>query len=239
MRNRPHLEADLIVTYLTPSSGIVNLYAKSPRKVGSRFGGSLEPLTHGRIAFFGKEQAGLPRLVQSDILRPFSRLRESLDSFTRISEVLELTLRLLPETEAGREVFSLLLNTLTSLEADPGDRLCLTFYKLRLLAVAGFAPRVGPCARCGGRADRFHFSEGSTLCADCGGLGGDSMVISPPLQGVYNYLMRTGPATLRRLRLTDEVCAGLEALINAHINYTVVSNLNTTEFTAGLKALQT
>ncbi|GMT47171.1 MAG: DNA repair protein RecO [bacterium] len=237
LRNRPHLDADLIVTYLTPSHGILNLYAKSPRKIGSRFGSSLEPLTYARISCFGKEQAALPRLTQSDIVKTFNILRESTDSFIRISEVLELTLRLLPEREPNRMVFPLLLNMLLSLEGEPGNLLYLTFYKLRILSLAGFAPRVGQCVRCERIAERFYFSEGSTVCRSCAGTADGSIELSPPVQRVYNYLMRTGPATVRRLRLTEEVHSGLEALINSHINYTVVGKLNTREYAEGLKAL--
>jgi len=237
LRNRPHLDADLIVTYLTPCCGILNVYAKSPRKVGSRFGSSLEPLTYARIGYFGKEQATLPRLTRSDIIRPFNTLRESTDSFIRISEILELTLRLLPERVPDRVVFPLLLNMLLSLEREPANLLYITFYKLKVLSLAGFAPRVGECIRCGKMTERFYFSEGSTLCSSCGGRAAVYMELSPPVQRVYNYLMRTGPETLKRLRLTDDVRSGLEALINSHINYTVVGKLNTREFAEGLKVL--
>ncbi|HEB76018.1 MAG TPA: DNA repair protein RecO [Nitrospirae bacterium] len=237
LRNRPHHDADLIVTYLTPCSGVLSLYAKSPRKVGSRFGSSLEPLTYARIGYFGKEHTALPRLTQSDIVRPFNMLRESTTAFLRISEAFELTLKLLPEREPNRKAFPLLLNLLASLEQEPENPLHLTFYKLKLLSIAGYAPRVGVCPRCGKPAGRFYFSEGSTLCSGCAGFSGGFMELSPPVQRVYNYLLRTGPETVKRLRLSAEVLAGLEALISSHINYTVVDRLNTREFAEGLKSL--
>jgi len=45
-------EADLIVTYLTKDCGILKTFAKSPRKIKSKFGSSLEPLTYSKIAFW-------------------------------------------------------------------------------------------------------------------------------------------------------------------------------------------
>ena len=71
LRTFPFGEADLIVTYLTPDFGLIKLFAKSPRKFKSRFGSSLEPLTHSKISFWGKEDAPLPKLTQSDIMQPF------------------------------------------------------------------------------------------------------------------------------------------------------------------------
>ena len=38
LRTTPYGEADLIVTYLTKDHGIIKVFAKSPRKIKSRFG---------------------------------------------------------------------------------------------------------------------------------------------------------------------------------------------------------
>ena len=74
-------DADLIVTYLTPSRGVVKAFAKSPRKTKSRFGSSLEPLTHASIALMGKEQTSLLRITQSDIITSFQNIRDNFDDF--------------------------------------------------------------------------------------------------------------------------------------------------------------
>src|SRR5271157_3672479 len=114
-------EADLIVTYLTPHYGLLKAFAKSPRKVKSRFGSSLEPLTYARISFFGKEEASLPRLTQSDIIRPFHSLRGDFNRLLNVSEILELCLNFLPEREPAPEIFKLLLHMMTTLESH-GDK---------------------------------------------------------------------------------------------------------------------
>ena len=67
LKSMAYGEADVIVTYLTADLGIRKGFAKSARKIKSRFGGSLEPFTHSRITLLGKEDASLPRLTQSDI----------------------------------------------------------------------------------------------------------------------------------------------------------------------------
>ena len=72
-------------------------FAKSARKIKSRFSGSLEPFTHARISLMGKEDASLPRLTQSDIIHPFQGLREDYACFVRLCQMVELTLALLPE----------------------------------------------------------------------------------------------------------------------------------------------
>lgn len=235
LKNRPHLDADLVVTYLTLDAGIINLYAKSSRKISSRFGSSLEPLTYAKIAFWGKEQSSLPRLTQSDIIKPFFSLRDSMNLFFKISEILELTLKLMPERKPKRSIFSLLLNTLACIEKNPENVLYTTYYKLRVLSIGGFAPMVGSCAKCGKDADRFYLNEGATMCNFCVIPDNNFIQVSPSVMSVYHYFMKVHPFTLERLKLSQDIRIGLEALINSHINYTVVSELKTSRFVRLMK----
>ena len=229
LRNRAHLEADLIVTYLTGDLGIVDAYAKSPRKVGSRFGSSLEPLTFARISLYGKEQATLPRITRSDIIKPFNQLRESMSIYLKISEILELTLRTLPPRERNPRVFKLLLDTLSLLDGRP-DPLYMLYYKIKLLGYTGFAPVLRGCIRCGEDTDRFHLSEGAMLCSKCAEGGERFIVLEPSVQRLYQYLSRIEPAILKRIKVDKGVLAGVEELVDAHINYRVVDRINSREF---------
>ena len=127
LRSNIYGEADLIVTYITRDHGLVKVFAKSPRKVKSRFGSSLEPLTYSKIAFIGKEDAGLPRLTQSDIVKPFHSLREDYGCFIRLAEILELMIHFLPEKEPNANMFALLLRMLTKLNPEHNNDLFFLF----------------------------------------------------------------------------------------------------------------
>lgn len=235
LRNRPHHDADLIVSYLTPDLGIINLYARSPRKIKSRFGSSLEPLTYSKISFFGKENANLPRLTQSDIIIHFNHLRESASLLLKIYEMLELTMKLIPEREPNRAVFSLLLNMLKIFEDEPTNSLSFTYYKIRLLLLTGFAPKIGDCVRCDSAASRFYMRDGATLCNDCTDVPDGFVEVRPPVERLYSYLLKIGPSVLNRLHLTDDTSSDLEGLINSHIRYTVTGRLNTAEYAEAVK----
>ena len=116
LRTIPFGDADLIVSFLTPDLGLLKTFAKSPLKTKSRFGSSLEPLTHSRIAFWGKEDTTLPRLTQSDIIHSFQSMRDTLNCFIKVSEIIELTLQFIPEREANTKVYALFLHTLHNIE---------------------------------------------------------------------------------------------------------------------------
>ena len=115
LRTIPFGDADLIVFFLTPDLGLLKTFAKSPLKTKSRFGSSLEPLTHSRIAFWGKENTTLPRLTQSDIIHSFQSIRDTLNCFLKVSEIIELTLQFIPEREANTKVYALFLHTLDNI----------------------------------------------------------------------------------------------------------------------------
>lgn len=228
-------EADLIVAYLTFDYGLMSVFAKSPRKVKSRFGSSLEPLTYSRISFFGKEESTLPRLTQSDIVRPFQSLREDMTCLLNVSEMLELTLTLLPEREPNQEFFHLLLTMLAKLESNRSSRLYNLFYKMQLLHRAGYAPRLDACGRCGrpaaGRqpaapaARQYHFyvSHGSLLCPRCSDAAGASIRLTGGAARFYQSLLKWNPAAIDRVSPPPSFITEITEIVDAHIRYTLGS----------------
>ncbi len=233
LRTNPYGEADLIVTYLTKDLGIVKVFAKSPRKTKSRFGSSLEPLTFSRIAFWGKEDAALPRLTQADILCPFSSLRESLDCFIAISELIEQTLHLVPERDTGRNVFPLFMKTLAVMESGCQNPLLTLFYKLKLLEVAGFLPGLHICGRCGDKSSAFHLSHGTVLCIKCSQDEDVSSRLSPGVTAFYSSLIRWEISKLGRLKPAEGLVRELAVLIDEHSRYVSEKNLRSREFRRG------
>src|SRR5437588_9928456 len=55
-------ESDRIVVFLTRDRGKKRGVAKNARQSRRRFGGALEPMTHGRVEYFEREQRDLVRL---------------------------------------------------------------------------------------------------------------------------------------------------------------------------------
>jgi DNA repair protein RecO (recombination protein O) len=232
LRTIPFGEADLIVTHLTPDFGIIKLFAKSPRKIKSRFGSSLEPLTHARIAFWGKEDTALPRLTQSDILHPFHSIRDSLDCFLKVSQLIELTLSFMPERDANKRVYALLFNTLIEIEATgfAVKNLLAHHFRIKLLDLVGFAPKLDVCGRCGSKGDTFYISQGSLLCAVCA-RGMDSPIrLSPAVRKLYSDLLTWDTTKIHRIKPSDRLMSELSGILTMHITYVLARPLRTASF---------
>jgi DNA repair protein RecO (recombination protein O) len=242
LKNFPYGEADLMVTFFTLDYGLLKAFAKSPRKLKSRFGSSLEPLTHSRISFWGKEDAPLPRLTQSDILRPYQGLREDLRCFLMLTGMVELVLGFMPEREVNRKVFSLLASTMEMMESDCGLRGSLLF-KIRFLELKGYAPGLESCARCGAKSNRFYKSQGSVLCGPCAaGMDrgrsaspdGDAMELSRGALRLYESLFSWELERTSRIKAPEAMLSELSGLMDAHIEHTLSKRLKSREFTSAV-----
>jgi DNA repair protein RecO (recombination protein O) len=251
----PFGEADLIATYLTLDFGLIKLFVKSPRKIKSRFGSSLEPLTQARISFWGKEDANLPRLTQSDIIHPFHIIRDHLRSFLKVSEIIELTMKFIPERDINKKVYALFLTTLQAIEHHCSDLtlkhgagedgkkvkgrfscedLILNQYKIRFLTHAGFAPKLDVCGRCGQKGFSFYISQGSILCDTCA-KGIDSPIrLSPAVMHFYADLLAWDTAKINRLKPSGMLFSEVSDIINMHIKYILTKPLKSGVFVQSL-----
>lgn len=231
LKTTPFGEADLIVTYLTSGHGILKTFAKSPRKTKSRFGSSLEPLTYSRISFWGKEEAALPRLTQSDILHTFQSIRSSLKCFLKVCEMIELTMGIIAERDAGGKVHELLLKTLHTIEADCNAVLPALYYKLKLLEIGGFLPGVSGCGRCGGMSSMFYLSYGTVLCDRCSRGAETAYRLSQGTISLFSNLIKWEFSKINRIKPGDAIVNELSAFIDEHVRHTIERNLRTKAFT--------
>lgn len=256
LKTIPFSEADLIVTYLTFDYGLLKLFAKSPRKTKSRFGSSLEPLTHSRISFWGKEDANLPRLTQSDIIHTFHNIRDTLSCYLKVLEIVELTLHFLPERDINKKIYYLILDTLQTFEKNlplpPSskdisspigkewkkesfyDDILIANYKVKFLRFLGYSPKLDACGRCGKTGYSFYVAHGSILCESCA-KGIDSPVrLSPSVIRLYTDLLTWDTLKIQRIRPTDSLLSEISDIINMHIKYILSKSLKSAAFVQSL-----
>ena len=175
-------EADRIITVLGRSTGRVRAVAKGIRRTKSRFGARLEPFTH--VDLMLHPGRSLDVITQAEVIRPYGQpLAGDYPRYTAGVAMLETAERFTPvEKEPALRQLLLLIGGLRALgEQDHDSRLILDAFLLRSLAVAGYAPALEECARCGapgpgrdrdapGRDLRLPASAipvGGMVCASC------------------------------------------------------------------------
>ena len=143
-------EADRIITVLGRGTGRIRAVAKGVRRTKLRFGARLEPFTH--VDLMLHPGRSLDVITQAEVIRPYGApLVADYPRYTAGVAMLETAERFTPveKEPALRQLLLLIggLRTLSEGEHDP--RLVLDAFLLRSLAVAGYAPALEECARCG------------------------------------------------------------------------------------------
>ena len=169
-------EADRIITILTRRNGRVRAVAKGVRRTRSKFGATVEPFSHVDLQLYTGRSLDI--VVQAESLTSYGEhLVTDYGRYTAATAVLETAERLTAEErEPSLRLFLLVVGALRTLvgggpaEADPRDpSLVLDAFLLRAMSVAGYAPALADCARCGAPGPHRAFSvpAGGTVCPAC------------------------------------------------------------------------
>lgn len=222
-------EADKIVTFFTHRYGKIQGVAKGARRLKSRFGASLEPITHINLIYFGKENANLYKINSCDILEPFSKCKDDLDKLKRVLFLCDLINSTLHEQDVNLKVFELLLKTLhifTEIEGLERLDTAMDIFSLRFLSAVGFAPKLTHCVYCnknpsydyrGSNGIGFHVVKGGIVCGDCLPASEDSIRTN---SGIINFIKKSisiNPSNLDRLILSREMERDLHKIIRLYI----------------------
>ncbi|MGP8162953.1 MAG: DNA repair protein RecO [Acidimicrobiales bacterium] len=159
-------EADRIVTILTPEHGKVRAVAKGVRKVKSRIGARLEPLTHVDVLCWrGRE---LDIVTQVEVIDVFRGIRSDLARLGPAMTMLEIVDQVTVDHQGSPALYTLLVGALRSIEVSASP-VTLAAFCLRLLTVEGVGPVTDRCAHCGraGPLVAFDAGEGGFLCHSC------------------------------------------------------------------------
>ena len=170
LRSIRYGEADRVLHLYTADHGRLGAVAKGVRRVKSRMGGRLEPLSRVLLVLH-QGRGELCTVSQADTVHAHAGLRERRATLERGTQACEAVLRLLDSTEPNRPAYNLLCNELALLDADPANagRAQALAFRLKLLLAAGFAPELASCASCGEaeHLGAFSPSAGGIVCAGC------------------------------------------------------------------------
>jgi DNA repair protein RecO (recombination protein O) len=163
-------EADRVLHLYTQDRGRVGAVAKGVRRVKSRFGGRLEPLSRVKLVLH-EGRGDLCTVTAADTVHAHAALREGRATIERATDACDAVLRLFDTPEPNRPAYNLLCHELALLDADRAlatTAQALAF-RMKLLLAAGFVPELAACASCGEREHLGAFSAaaGGVVCPGC------------------------------------------------------------------------
>jgi DNA repair protein RecO (recombination protein O) len=172
LRTYPLAEADRLISFLSRNMGRVRGVAAGARRTKSRFGSTLERLSHVRIWYHEKETRDLVRINQCEMIESFLDSFRDYASSVALALFSEITEAVLPEREVSDANFRLLLLVAQSVKRTGKPELPLAYFSLWTVKLGGWLPAFDNCARCGrpltvGEPRCFSASALAILCDKC------------------------------------------------------------------------
>jgi DNA repair protein RecO (recombination protein O) len=176
LQSYPLGEADRLVSFLSRTMGRMRGVAAGARRPKSRFGSTLERLSHIRVWFFERETRELVRINQCEIIESFLDAFRDYASSVALSLFSEITQAVLPDKEASDANFRLLLLCAQAVKRTGRAEPSLAYFTLWTVRLGGWLPALDVCSRCGLAVPRrgeptqpayFSATSSGIVCANC------------------------------------------------------------------------
>ena len=137
-----------IVTVYTRDHGLRKFVAKGARKLPSRFGYALEPLSRSRFVYYEKADRDLHLLSKAEVIEATGSRMAELHRLAHAQAALELVDRLVWGEEPHARLYALLVQALHGCTSAPLATLpAVTLaFQLQLAGELGYKPRLDQCA---------------------------------------------------------------------------------------------
>ena len=219
LRRTAYGDADWIVHFFCRERGRLSGMAKSARSSRKRFAGALEPGSVVDVRFSERRGSQLVRLEEAQVVFPIIGVLRSLERIEEVSNTLRIALAFLQEREANPAKFDLLVERIIRLgESDP-DPFEGAAFRLKWLALSGYAPVISVCAACGRTAGgnsamwRFNFDRGGFVCTSCGLGAPDALRLSDAaMNGLISLAQERAPED-------ESHSAAAGAVLNGYIDH--------------------
>jgi DNA repair protein RecO (recombination protein O) len=149
LQSYPLGEADRLVSFLSRNMGRVRGVATGARRPKSRFGSTLERLSHIRIWFFERETRELVRINQCELIESFLDAHGDYSASVVLALFSEITEAVLPDREPSDASFRLLLLAAQTVKRTARTALPLAYFSLWTVKLGGWLPSLKACVRCG------------------------------------------------------------------------------------------
>lgn len=170
LRTADYKDYDKILTLFSRSDGRINAQARGARRLKSDIATAAQPLSCGEYEFYKKGDKLY--LTAALIKQEFFKVQNDYDKFAAACVMLELSDKLLQNTDDYEDLFLALIYALFSMEQGTlSHTQALAYFFARIVERMGIFPAVGMCAVCGNETNNdpanFSLEEGGEICREC------------------------------------------------------------------------
>ena len=210
---------DKMLTILTPNLGKISCVAKGARRPRSALLAGTQIFCFGEYLVFKGSQTYHINSVEP--IEVFYNLRIDLDKLKYAVHINKIVQDVTQENQNTYKILQLLLNTLYTIsELDKNLDMVLGVFKLRLLSILGFTPKIDKCTNCEEKEKLEYFSikDNGLKCKTCGKQDTSAISISQSTLNAIKYTITAPPKKLYSFNLKDEALEEFKLVTKIYFN---------------------
>lgn len=221
---------DALLNVLTQSHGKLTVKARGLRRKNSPLTAPCQLLAYSEFVLF--EYKGMYTINEARTVELFHGLRRDLQKLSMGSYFAQVADVLSQEDQPSPELLSLVLNSLFAISnLDLTELLVKAVFELRCACLAGYAPDLTGCVRCGNEVpDRFDISAGHLECARCRDQASDGlrMPMSAGVLDALRYISTCDPKQVYAFTVSEATLKAMSQVTEIYL---------TTQLERGFSAL--
>ena len=210
---------DKMLTMLTPGLGKISCVAKGARRQKSALLAGTQFLCFGEYMMY--KGANTYNINSCQTIEVFYNLRTDLDKLNYAVEITKIIRDVTEENQNCYKILQLFLNTLYILsETDKNPELIVSIFKLKLLCLLGFTPRIQECINCKQKENLQYFSlrDNGFKCEACARQDKGALQMSESTVNAIKYIIMAPPKKLYSFNLKDESLNELKLITKLYFN---------------------
>ena len=210
---------DKMLTMLTPGQGKISCIAKGARRPKSALLAGTQLLCFGEYLMY--KGSNTYNINSCETIEVFYNIRTDLDKLKYAVHITKIIQDVTEENQNCYKILQLFLNTLYTIsESDKNLDLVLNIFKLRLLCILGFTPRISECINCKEKDKITHFSirDNGFKCETCSKQDKSSIKINESTQNAIKYIVMAPPKKLYSFTLKEESLQELNLVTKIYFN---------------------
>ena len=210
---------DKMLTMLTPNYGKISCVAKGARRPQSALLAGTQLFCFGEYLMY--KGTNTYHINSCETIEIFYNLRTDLDKLKYAIHINKIIQDITEENENCYRILQLFLNTLYTISETEKDKdFILSIFKLRLLCILGFTPRILKCTSCKEDKEltKFSIKDNGFKCEACGRQDKSSIDMSESTKNSIRYVISAPAKKVYSFNLKDESLKEFELITKIYFN---------------------
>lgn len=210
---------DKMLTMLTPNLGKVSCVAKGARRQKSSLLAGTQLFCFGEYMMY--KGANTYHINSCEIIELFYNLRTDLEKLKYAIHINKMVQDVTEENQNCFSILQLYLNTLYMIsETDKDLELVLSIFRLRLLCILGYTPRIKECTKCHEKENLNYFSicDNGLKCEPCSRQDKSCLKITESTRNAILYTITAPPKKLYAFDLKEQALEEFKLMTKLFLN---------------------